>query len=475
MGAAITPAGGDRPQFRHLRENVGQGGGWQKVSDPDPAAGGFYVGSDPYAPASAARAAALAAVETLAARLPSPGLLPDGNWEIDETGRRGDRLRGINNRFKQAATFLLDHMPAAVDVPQPAGQPLALAPVATALVAQGGALEPDRTVARDVVGLVPAAPPQPGSDPLKPRAAAPQFPQPMCGPLVEVDGQMMLPGIERIPEDCVGILVGNPRFIEAYLVGLNHELSRELLWRGLPVDLGATFADRFWDMRGRPEATGDPPAQIPPIGEWSGGLGENSPGLGGTDMPVLLIRGRLMRRYPHTIVYAARAVPGLDVAGQPVTGPDGQPVPTPGPEERYPVFRGSVDPDVTYLGFDLDIAEARGGGPDGGLGWFFVIQEQPAAPRFGLDEPADSQPQPPTTWSDLDWSDVVPAGTDPGAVRYAPVAGPLAAPPVTLPVLAGHPQPTATWGADAAQLAAITYQRPMRVAIHARTALPETQ
>jgi hypothetical protein len=46
-------------------------------------------------------------------------------------------------------------------------------------------------------------------------------------------------------------------------------------------------------------------------------------------------------------------------------------------------------------------------------------------------------------------------------------------PPLTLPVLAGRPQPTATWGADAAQFAAITYQRPMRVAVHARTALPE--
>jgi hypothetical protein len=59
-------------------------------------------------------------------------------------------------------------------------------------------------------------------------------------------------------------------------------------------------------------------------------------------------------------------------------------------------------------------------------------------------------------------------------VRYASVAGPLAAPPVTLPVLAGRTQPTATWGADASQMAAITYQRPMRVAIHARTALPGT-
>jgi len=281
----------------------------------------------------------------------------------------------------------------------------------------------------------------------------------MCEPLREVDNQMLLPGIDRIPVDSLGVLLGNTRFIEAFMAGLNHELSHELLWRGLPVDLAATYADRFWDLRGRPGASGDPRAQLPPIAGWQAALGGNAPDVGGTDMPVLLIRGRLLQRYPHTAVYAAKAVPG----------PGGTPVP--GPEARYPLFRGKIDPDVSYLGFDLEVGEARG--DDGGPGWFFVIQQQPTAPRFGLDEPDDRAPVALVTWSDLAWNHVVPAGTDLSTVRYARVAGPLAAPPVTLPVLAGHPTPTATWGTDAAQLAAITYQRPMRVAILARTALPE--
>jgi hypothetical protein len=292
----------------------------------------------------------------------------------------------------------------------------------------------------------------------------------MSAPLLGVDREMLLPGIERIVADSVGILIGNPRFIEAYMVGLNHEISRELLWRGLPTDLAATFADRFWDIRGRAAPPGPPAPQLPPIDGWQGGLGANATGVGGTGMLVLIVRGRLLQRYPHTAIYAVKAVAKLDAGGQPVVGPGGEQIPAPGVEERYPEFRGTIDPDITYLGFQLSIEDARG--HDGELGWFFVIQEQPAAPRFGLDEPGDGPPAAPATWSDLDWADVVSPGTDLATVRHVTIAGPLATPPVTLPVLAGHPQPTATWGADASQMAAITYQRPMRVAIHARTALP---
>lgn len=475
VGEQVNPAGKDKPRFQHLRDNVGQGGGWQKVASTDPAEGGFYE-VDPYqlpplAPGSAPALAEIAQATTRAISAAAP-LLPGGDWQIDEIGRRADRLRSINNRFKQATEFLLQHLPATVDAPPPAGQALDLSTVAGSLVSPGGALDPDETVAREVITLVPPAPIDPQADPLRPRAATLRFPQAMSGPLTAIDSQMLLPGIDRIAADSVGVLVGNPRFIEAYMIGLNHELSRELLWRGLPTDLSATFADRFWDVRGRPGQAGPPTAQLPPIAGWEGDLGAHADGIGGPGMLVLIIRGRLLQRYPHTAIYAARAVPKLDIHGNPVLDPGGAPVPAPGPEERYAEFRGTIDPDVTYLGFDLTLDEARGS--NGDLGWFFVIQEQPAAPRFGLDEPGGGPPTALTSWSDLDWADVFPADTDLALVRYARVAGPLTAPPVTLPVLAGRAQPSATWGADAAQMAAITYQRPMRVAIYARAALPET-
>ncbi|MBM2619319.1 hypothetical protein JIG36_27585 [Actinoplanes sp. LDG1-06] len=450
-GGADFDGVGAGPRFRHLREQLPLAGGWQKVAaDADD---GFYIGDDPYQPPPAPVAARASAEP---ARV-DPALLPvEGEWVVDEVGRRADRLRGINNRFQAATDFLLQHLPATVGTPPPAGPRLRLAPVATALIAQGGRLEPDTTVARTVVGLVPAAPANPAADPLRPRAATPQFRQPMSEQLADVDGALMLPGAENLPADSIGVAVGNPRFIEAFMTGLNHELSRELLWRGLPADPGATYADRFWDVRGS-GLNADPPSQLPPIDGWTGPLGANAPGTGGPGLLVLVIKGRLLLRYPHTAVYAAKAVPGGSTSA------------VPGPQELYPQFRGRIEPDITYLGFDLTLDAARG--VDGDLGWFFVIQEQPVAPRFGLDEP-DGPPGPPASWSDLDWGDLVPAGTELSTVRYASVAGPLATPPVTLPVLAGRPQPVATWSADSAQMAAITYQRPMRVAVHARTALP---
>ena len=42
------------------------------------------------------------------------------------------------------------------------------------------------------------------------------------------------PASARYPTDSITLLETNPRFVEALLVGANHEMNRELLWRGLP-------------------------------------------------------------------------------------------------------------------------------------------------------------------------------------------------------------------------------------------------
>ena len=46
--------------------------------------------------------------------------------------------------------------------------------------------------------------------------------------------------------------------------GINHELSREFLWRGLPTDLAATFADPTKPVRiaGRVTNGGQPVANV---------------------------------------------------------------------------------------------------------------------------------------------------------------------------------------------------------------------
>ena len=62
----------------------------------------------------------------------------------------------------------------------------------------------------------------------------------------------------------------------------------------------------------------------------------------GTGRLVLLVRGELLRRYPNADVYAARRV--IDANGKESLGE----------EERHPLFRGTLAPDITFFGFALD-------------------------------------------------------------------------------------------------------------------------
>lgn len=265
-------------------------------------------------------------------------------------------------------------------------------------------------------------------DPLGPVASGPEFRRPMYDGLRDLAPQLLLPGLADVEPDSVALLEITPRLIEAYLIGLNHELSRELLWREFPADLAATPFRQFWDVRGQ---RGDPASleDIPPIDEWpDAALGTH---LRGADAQlVLLVRGELLRRYPATTIYAAPATGegGLD----PVT-------------RLAPMFRGVVPPDVTFVGFALAEEDARGS-----PGWHIVFEEQPGEPRFGFDEEASEDV--PVTPDDLAW-------------RHVPLT-PSGYVDVSRPLTAGGDDLQAAWAGGAAQLARLTLQHPFRVAIH---------
>jgi hypothetical protein len=251
----------------------------------------------------------------------------------------------------------------------------------------------------------------------------PQFDVPSYRYLAGYDRSRFCPGIDEIPPDSVTILETNPRFVEAFLVGLNHEMNRELLWRTYPTDQRATTFRRFWDrFDGQPDI-----GAIDAFGAGRVGshLVDAEPKL------VLLLRGELLRRYPTASVYAVRAT----TAGRLST--------TPG-DVAMPIFGGSFEPDITFVGFDLADHEL-----DDGNGWFFVIQEQPTEPRFGLDDPAARTTENPSGWPQAAWSDT---GLEPGA-HLVPSA-------IEAVGLGGLPH--------AGAVAAAFFQQPVRVAIHAR-------
>jgi hypothetical protein len=126
-----------------------------------------------------------------------------------------------------------------------------------------------------------------------------------------------------------------------------------------------------------------------------------------------------------------------------------------GTKEAHPLFRGRLDPDITYVGLDVTEEEARGE-----PGWFFVLQEQPTSPRFGLDvnrDPGLAPDAPLPGWNNLSWQDLkVPEG---GYLQLKDSS-------ITVQKPEGL-----QWGFNAAHQAAILRQRPARVAIHARLLL----
>jgi len=331
-------------------------------------------------------------------------------------------------------------------------QALQLAEVQATLLER---LDPLVTVPAAVLGLITFPDAWEPDDPIATIMAAPSFDTPMYEPLRDLAKSSLLPGVEGLATNTVTLLETNPRFIEAYMVGLNHEMSRELLWREYPTDQRGTYFRQFWDPRGHvpaptTDAERDALRNIPPIHTWKRArhLGENATG-GDHPLLVLLICGELLERYPNTVIYASKADRRPNNAGRAPLDP---------PEERYPLFRGTFPANITFVGFDLTVDEAKGGRPprgnepDPGPGWFFVLQQQPTEPRFGFDE---SGPKTPAKWADLSWKSV--AIQD----EHVSVAG------TTTALSTAGSSLAALWATDAGALGVQTLQAPYRVAVSA--------
>jgi hypothetical protein len=198
---------------------------------------------------------------------------------------------------------------------------------------------------------------------------------------------------------------------------------------------------------------------IKPLHTWgpTGQLGQNSARVADTsgDFLVLLIRAELLRRYPNMVVYAAKA-----------TGPAPHTLATPA-EERRPEFQGSLGTGVGFWGFRLTAAEARGDAQS--AGWFFVLQEHPSEPRFGLEAAAGVFKDQPDSWDKLSWANLAPDEATLSGIGHIDLGAQLPKPP---------PDPQgAAWhigdNAVSSDLAYITYREPVRLLVHASRMIPD--
>ena len=79
----------------------------------------------------------------------------------------------------------------------------------------------------------------------------PVVPLPLAPLLRVLSPDGILSGVQTLPENTVSVFEENRSFIEAFLVGMNHEMNNELRWREFPTDMRGTIFRRFWD-RDRP-------------------------------------------------------------------------------------------------------------------------------------------------------------------------------------------------------------------------------
>jgi hypothetical protein len=327
--------------------------------------------------------------------------------------------------------------------------------------------------------------------------AYPVFDIPMYRPLADLSAELLIPNVNRIENNSVTLLETNQKFVEAYMVGLNHEFARELLWREYPTDQRGSYFRQFWDVSGYFAGTGqDPEAlreslrDIPPLHLWSRSsrLGDHDarerPGDQEQEV-VLVIRGELLKRYPGAVIYAQAAdwarLPSGDVdrtkeRSLVALAPAQQDNP-PRNLLRTPLYMAKIEPDINFLGFDLTVAAARGGTGehrDDSPGWFFVIKERPGEPRFGFDETSAPQIG---VWNDLGWDRVPMTGE---VIKPLPGVAPGIEIPATLPAGQAEKEPQrledhqVSWDGNvsAAELAYIMYQAPVMLAIHASELLP---
>ena len=322
--------------------------------------------------------------------------------------------------------------------------------------------------------------------------AYPKIDLPMYEALKAISIELFLPNLNLVPGDSITLIETNQRFIESYMVGLNHEFARKLLWREYPTDQRGSYFRQFWDVRGYIDGEGlghDPLKEklydIPELHQWpaTSHLGEHNnraaPGQTG-EQAVLVIRGELLKKYPTAVVYAHRAQWARNPDNSiDLSKPRSLVELTPAEEQtpprdkvRSPLYEAKADPDISFLGFDLTIPEVKGGSgeqPNDDPGWFFVLKERPGDPRFGL-ELEHSGPL--EVFDELTWDDALPGG---GPDQFLPATSlqviPLTPPPA--PDVEGKkPQhdedaAVAAAAASSARWAYVLFRAPVMVAIHA--------
>lgn len=313
------------------------------------------------------------------------------------------------------------------------------------------------------------------AEPLKIKAALayPDFEDPMVEKLQEHSPEWIAPNLHLIPGNTVTLLQSNRKFIEAFMVGVNLAMNKEMRWREYPTDERGSCFRQFWDVKGIKDFNGGGNAaavaeqfkDISPIDTWKNWNGDPANArldefgehnvrtqLPEDEQLVLAIKGDLLKCFPNTTIYAAEALKETYVEdGESKT----RMIIKPNAAIKLPVFKASGGVDLKFVGFDLTVDVAKGDAAH--AGWFFIMQETPGEARFGLDIQTP-QAGVAYTWNDASWQLV--------QGQYISKNDDVTAITTGMPATERN-----RWGRSAADMAYILYQKPVMIAIHANEML----
>jgi len=370
------------------------------------------------------------------------------------------------------------------------------------------------------------------NDPFEEIMAHPVFDRPMYEPLKKLSSDYLLPGLEFVKQNTISLLKTNNEFVESVMGATNSEAVNEFRYREFPTDMKATPFRHFWDVsevymsaiqqneletlvnekfeEKINELEGDEKiafielkieeewnnrlTDIKPMHLWKNNmLGCNRVVQIPDGNIVLLIRGDLLKKYPNTLIYVVKAIKSEEETilripdfTQVEAEPPGELLNEEKPTMQLPIFKGTLEPDVTFIGFELTEKEARGTKTDfDNLGWFFVIEQRISESRFGLDSGLEGVEVPGLdtdanwTWEDLNWrhfedllspSDYLKGNFNSSGerIKVTRIDSESNEDEELEPDgVAWNAADDESWTSHSGNIAWITHQKPVRIAIHA--------
>jgi hypothetical protein len=281
----------------------------------------------------------------------------------------------------------------------------------------------------------------------------PEFHRPMYHFLRDMSQENISPGLENVPQNTVGLLQTNRRFIEAFMMGLNHEMASELLWREFPTDHRGSYFRSFWDTsiysldENEKKAFRETDIAVKLLEEIQKKFGTDYDTLEKIEAAYIIgepneIEKEVADAYENAVEkwlltrdedkdinklaswnkenrLGDNPVPGklnnqeedqnqivLLVRGELLQKfsntliylvnkkADGKPDLALNAQRKHPVFEGALPPDVVFIGFPIKKTEAAD--------YFVVFEERMTEIRFGLDETPEGE-IPGTGENDFSW------------------------------------------------------------------------